>query len=207
MLLRLATPLVLLVALALTAVPGNTLAEEVEEDARVEVIEFFWYGCPHCYRFQSDLHDWLEDKPDYVDFEMVPALVSGDWEVHARAFYAAQLLDALDQFHFAFYEALHAEGQQLDSIDSIAAFADSLDGVDGEEFAATMESFGVESRLREARNVNQEYGLRGTPSMGVNGELFSPGDFGSFSAMMEAVDDHAASEWERQAALGDGGDD
>ncbi len=191
---QVAAPLVGLFALALLALPGsNALAAEGDDEARVEVVEFFWYGCPHCYRFQSELYDWLDDKPDYVDFKMVPALVSSDWETHARAFYAAELMGVLGTFHHPFYDAIHAEGQRLETVESIAEFAESL-GIDGDEFAALMDSFGVENRLREARALNQEYGVRGTPSMGVNGELISPRGFDSFSAMMEAVDDNAARE-------------
>ncbi len=176
----------------LALLPATAAADEdAGERADVEVIEFFWYGCPHCYRFQSELHDWLPDTPDHYDFQMVPALIADGWEVHARAFYAAQLLGELDNFHLPFYQALHQDNRRLNSVEGIAEFAGEL-GIDEERFASTMESFAVESRLRRARELNREYGLSGTPSMGVDGKLVSPRDAGSFAEMLRMVDDHAA---------------
>lgn len=190
------SPFAALLFFALTTlalIPATAAADDDagEDKSDVEVIEFFWYGCPHCFRFQSELHDWLADVPDHYDFRRVPALIAEQWEVHARAFYAAQLLDELDNFHDAFFAAIHQDGRQLNSVDSIAEFAGEQ-GIDAERFASTMESFAVESRLRRARTLNREYGLSGTPAMGVDGKLVSPRDAGSFAEMLRMVDDHAA---------------
>lgn len=186
-------PTMLLLCLLAAAVLPATSAADADDGARVEVVEFFWYGCPHCYRFQPYLHDWLEDRPDYVEFRQVPAMLAPDWEIHARAFYAAQLLEELDRFHAAFYDAIHQDGRQLDSIEDIADFAATL-GIDGERFASTMESFAVEHRLREARNLGRDYRVRGTPSVGVAGEhTVSPSEAGSFEEMIRLVEQHAAS--------------
>jgi protein dithiol oxidoreductase (disulfide-forming) len=166
-------------------------ADENGEEAKVEVVEFFWYGCPHCYRFQNPLHDWLASKPDFIEFRRVPALLTDSWEIHARAFYAAELLGELERFHQPFFDALHADGRNLNTVESIAGFAGEQ-GIDAERFAGTMESFAVESRLRTARNLNRDYSVRGTPSVGVAGEhTVSPRDVSSFTEMMEVVERHA----------------
>lgn len=184
-----------LLALALATlalIPATASADDDAGDtADVEVIEFFWYGCPHCFRFQTEIDNWLADIPEHYDFKRVPALISAGWETHARAFYAAQVLGEHDNFHDAFFLAIHRDGRRLNSIDSIAEFAGER-GIDAERFASTMESFAVESRLRRARKLNREYGLSGTPSMGVDGHLVSPRDAGSFAEMLRMVDDHAA---------------
>jgi len=92
------------------ALAGN--ADAADED-KVEVVEFFWYGCPHCYRFQGPLEQWLEDdRPDNIEFRTVPALLSRDWEIHARAYYAAKLMGELDRFHEDFYDAIHQDGRR-----------------------------------------------------------------------------------------------
>lgn len=185
----------LLFALAV-GVPATVVADGSDgaaADGSVEVVEFFWYGCPHCYRFQPHLHQWLdEDMPDYVDYRQVPALLSPNWEIHARAFYAAQLMGELDRFHFAFYDAIHKEGESLDSRERIAEFAGDL-GIDGEKFASTMDSFAVENRLEKARDLNREYGVRGTPSVGIGGQhLVSPGEVSGFDEMIDVIDGHVA---------------
>jgi len=186
---------VFLLALGLlSGAPSAALADDSASSGnKVEVVEFFWYGCPHCYRFQTHLEDWEEDgMPDNVEFRQVPAILSQDWVVHGRAFYAAQLMDVLDQFHQPFYDAIHQDKRNLNSVDSIAAFAGEL-GIDAEEFADTMESFAVENRLREARNLNQEYGVRGTPTMGVAGDKsVSPSEAGSYEAMLSMVNEYVA---------------
>jgi len=188
---RALSTLVFAFLLGAVLLPATAAADENGEEANVEVVEFFWYGCPHCYRFQNPLHDWLDSKPDFVDFKVVPALISNDWEVHARAFYAAQLLGELESFHQPFYDAIHADGRNLNSIESIAEFAGEQ-GIDAERFAGAMDSFAVENRLRKARTLNRDYGVRGTPSVGVAGEhTVSPRDVSSFAEMMQVVERHA----------------
>lgn len=176
------------------ALPATGAADDAEgEDDRVEVVEFFWYGCPHCHDFQEPLERWVEeDMPDDVEVRTVPALLSEDWEIHARAYYAAELMDELDRFHDAFYDAIHEDNRRLASVDGISEFAGEQ-GIDADEFADNMESFAVESRLREARDLNKEYGVRGTPTMGVGGDQsISPSDAGSFEEMLAEVERYIA---------------
>lgn len=186
---------VFLFALALLAgAPSAALADDSDSSGdNVEVVEFFWYGCPHCHRFQTHIEDWEEDgMPDHVEFRRVPAILSEDWIVHGRAFYAAQLLEVLDEFHQPFYDAIHQDNRNLNSVESIAEFAGEL-GIDAEEFADTMESFAVENRLRDARELNKQYGVRGTPTMGVAGDKsVSPSEAGSFEEMLSMVDEYIA---------------
>lgn len=182
-------------AALLALLPGTTVhAAGNGDDAKLEVIEFFWYGCPHCYRFQPHLVRWLQSHPDDVAFDMVPVVLNPQWEVHARAYYAAKLLGGIDRFHHPFYDAIHADGRSLNRPDDIAAFAATV-GFDEERFRSAMDSFAVETRLQRAQALQREYRVSGTPSVGVAGEhTVSPREAGSFEGMIELIERHLASE-------------
>lgn len=173
------------------AQPGN-------DPDTIEVVEFFWYGCPHCYRFSPYIQDWKADKPEGVTFSHVPAIFAPSWEVHARAYYAAELLGVLDRFHQPMFRALHEQGRKLDSASKIRAFVDGL-GLDGEEFASTMNSFAVDTRVRRARSLQKAYQISGTPSVVIDGKYVTSGNVaGGFGRMIEVIN-------ERVAALRGGG--
>lgn len=159
----------------------------------VEVMEFFWYGCPHCHRFEPLLQEWKNrERPDDVVFRYVPAVLSASWEVHGRAYYAAEVMGVLEQFHQAMYRALHEEQRQLDTATEIGEFASSL-GIDGERFVSTMNSFAVETKLRQARNLQRAYGISGTPSVVIDGRyVTSPREAGDFDRMIEVINQRVA---------------
>ncbi len=165
----------------------------------IEVREFFWYGCPHCDNFRHHIADWKDDVPEGVTFTHVPAIFRPSWEVHARAFYAAKIMGVLDRFHHPMFEAIHDEGRKLQSAEAIGAFVEELD-IDGDEFAKTMNSFAVNARIKRAKRLQSAYGVRGTPSVVIDGRyIISAGDAGSFDNMIQIID-------ERVAAIRDGGD-
>ncbi len=165
----------------------------------IEVREFFWYGCPHCDNFRRHIADWKENLPEGVTFTHVPAIFRPGWEVHARAFYAAKVMGVLERFHRPMFEAIHDEGRNLQSAEAIGAFVDEL-GIDGDKFVETMNSFAVNTRIKRAKRLQSAYGIRGTPSVVVDGRyLISAGDAGSFDNMIEILD-------ERVAAIRDGSD-
>ena len=88
-----------------------------DETGKVEVYEFFWYGCPHCYRFEPYLQKWLENKPDNVEFIRIPAIFNSPrWEVHARAYYTAEILEVQDRIHGPLFSAIHdgTQGPRFD---------------------------------------------------------------------------------------------
>lgn len=140
-------------------------------DGKVQVTEFFWYGCPHCYQFEPYLNAWLKSKPDYIEFRRVPAIFNNPaWELHARAFYTAEVLDVLDQIHGPLFAAMHEGRQRLNTRDALKAFfADH--GVDAAAFDRTFDSFAVESHLRRARDLTQRSGIGGVPATMIDGRF------------------------------------
>lgn len=171
------------------SVGGTNAATESDT---IEVTEFFWYGCPHCYRFRPHIARWSEDTPDDVTVRHVPTVFAPSWKIHGRAFYAAKAMGVLEQFHDAMFKAMHEEGRKLESEQAIGEFVSSL-GIDGEEFVETMGSFGVDSRMRRARELQKTYGIQGTPSVVIDGRFVTSGKAaGSFERMIEVIDERVA---------------
>lgn len=158
----------------------------------IQVTEFFWYGCPHCYRFEPRMEQWLENKPDDVSFRYIPAVLSQRWALHGRAFFAAKALGVLDQFHMPMFRAMHEQGKRFPTRESIGRFVESL-GLDGKAFVDAMDSLGVETRMRRARDLQQAYGVSGTPSVVIDGRYLTSGSMaGNFDRMIEVISERVA---------------
>jgi thiol:disulfide interchange protein DsbA len=161
---------------------------------KVEVLEFFWYGCPHCNTLEPTMKKWVEDKPDYVELVRVAPPLNPAWSNHGRAFYAAQILGELDRFHEPMFDALHKERKRLNTVEEIAEFAGSL-GIDKEKFLATMNSFAVETKLMRARQQAIAMGLTGVPALVVNGKFRTSASLaGGNEQMMDLVNSLADQE-------------
>ncbi len=136
---------------------------------KVEVVELFWYGCPHCNRFQPYIDPWQENRPDFVEFVRMPAIFRKSWEVHARAYYTALALGALDKTHAAIFGAIHGQNRKLESKEAIEQlFANH--GISSETFRKHYDSFGVDSSVRRSKVMQERYGIRGVPTVIVNGK-------------------------------------
>jgi thiol:disulfide interchange protein DsbA len=166
-------------------------------DDKVEVVELFWYGCPHCYAFEPEIAKWLERKADYIEFVRIPAIFARNWEIHARAYYAAEQLGVLEQTHSALFQALHRDRRKLFTVDQIAAFF-AEQGVDEAAFRAAYDSFDVDAKTRRAAKLTRDYGISGVPSMIVNGRYRSSAQkAGDFETLLKVVDFLAAKEADR----------
>lgn len=139
------------------------------DKTKVEVVELFWYGCPHCYDFEPTLNKWLKKKPDNVNFIRVPAIFRESWAIHARAYYTAEALGILDKVHSLFFKALHKDRILLVDEKSIGAFFVS-NGVTQEAFTQSWNSFVVQSRVKRAITLTRRSGITGVPAMLVNGK-------------------------------------
>lgn len=154
---------------------------------KVEVVEMFWYGCPHCYRFEPYLSRWLENKPENVSFKRVPAVLNPNWVVHARAYYAAQMLGVEEKIHADMFRAIHEQGRRLDTEEALAAFF-AAHGVPEDKFREAFNSFEVHMKLREAARLGRAYQLGGVPAMVVNGKYRVTGSLaGSYPEMLNVV--------------------
>jgi len=136
---------------------------------KIEVLEVFWYGCPHCFTFLDNMEQYKAGKPDYVAVRHMPAIFRDSWVAHARAFYTAELLGVEDQIRRPLFEAIHLRKQALDSKEELEKFFEKY-GVSNDDFNKTYDSFAVETLLRKSQVMQQRYGVRGTPTVIVNGK-------------------------------------
>lgn len=154
---------------------------------KVVVTEMFWYGCPHCFRFEPYVERWSASLPVGVVFEQVPSSLNPRWTEHARAYYAFKVMGVLDQTHEAFFDALHLKRQRLNSVDTIAEWVGER-GLDEKAFREAYFSFPVETQIR--KNVQKEklYGHGGVPAVIVNGKYLVSGSLaGSNERMIEIM--------------------
>lgn len=136
---------------------------------KVEVVEMFWYGCPHCNALEPYVERWLKRKPANVEFIRIPAVFRPSWELHARAFYTAEVLGVLDKTHSAMFDAIHNQKRRMGSEQELMEFF-AQHGVSNEEFKRVFHSFAVEAKVRRAKDLSQRYGINGVPSIIVNGK-------------------------------------
>ncbi len=160
-------------------------SQPTSDPGKVEVLEFFWYGCPHCYHFEPDLNAWLKTKPASVDFIRQPAVFNEQWAAHAKAFFTADALDVLDKLHPDFYDAIQNKHEKLATEEELAVFF-KAHGISEDAFKQAYKSFAVDSKMRQASGMAAKYGITGTPALVVNGKyVVSPGKAKSFPRMIE----------------------
>jgi|GEM_PF-384991 len=133
----------------------------------IEVVQVFWYGCPSCYQLEERLEHWLDAQPQTLSFQRMPA-VAPRWEPHARAFYAAESLGALDAFHQALMARLETQQERFMSEDDLVRFAEEM-GLDADAFRQAYQSPGVERRVQRAAELTQGYEISGDPALIING--------------------------------------
>ena len=136
---------------------------------KIEVVELFWYGCPHCFSFEPLLDEWQATLGDDVEFWHSPAMWNERMNTHARIYYAAEVLGVLDKAHPAVFKAMNVDRKKLLEEDDIAALFVTL-GVSKEDFSKAFNSFGVKSSVRQADARARGYKITGTPEMVVNGK-------------------------------------
>lgn len=139
------------------------------ERHKVEVTEFFWYGCPHCFNLDPLAIAWAQRLPPDVSFRRVPAaFADGKWVSGARLYYALEAMNLLERMHPEVFKAIHVERKRLDKEDALAAWVAGK-GIKPEDFLAAWRSFGVQSRVRQAVELTRRAGITGVPAMVVDG--------------------------------------
>jgi thiol:disulfide interchange protein DsbA len=155
---------------------------------KIEVIEFFWYGCPHCFQFEPHIKEWAENKPDNVEFVTMAPPLNPAWKVHSQAFYAAEVLGLLDQFHEAMFNAIHRERKAMRKPKDIGKLVDSL-GHDGDKFVKTMKSFNVDAKIRQSLQKARDVNISSVPTVIVNGKYRTSGAIaGSYPNLIAVID-------------------
>jgi protein dithiol oxidoreductase (disulfide-forming) len=152
---------------------------------KVQVVEMFWYGCPHCFHFEPFIQKWLANKPEAAEFVRVPAALNSNWIADARAYYAAESLGVVDKLHEPLFNAIHEQHRRINSEDALARFAASQ-GIDEAAFRKAMNSFYVNTKLRQSVDLAQQYMVDGVPMIIVNGKYKVTGAMaGSYGRMIE----------------------
>lgn len=158
------------------------------DPARIEVVEFFWYGCGHCYNFEPLITAWKKTLADDVDFQGSPAIWNKPMELHARAFYTAQVLGVFDTMHPALFQAMNVDHKKLASEDEIQALF-VANGVAAEDFSKAFNSFGVSSQVKQAAARAKAAKITGTPALMVDGKYHvSTRKAGSQADMLKVSD-------------------
>jgi thiol:disulfide interchange protein DsbA len=141
-------------------------------DGRVEVIEFFYYGCPVCYQTEPHFARWIAGAPDYVAVRRVPALSSEAWEPLARLYYTLEALGQVERLHWPVYDTLHFEDVKLSDPKIMLDWA-SHNGMEREKFAQTYASDAVAAKVAQARELLKSYGVGAVPTFIVDGRFLT----------------------------------
>jgi thiol:disulfide interchange protein DsbA len=142
---------------------------------RIDVVEFFWYGCPHCYSFEPALDAWQRKLPADVAFRRMPvAFRPAPFVLHQQLYFALETMGLVDALHRKVFYAMHVEKNPLDSFESIGEFV-AKNGVDKVKFIEVMNSFGVQTKARQAAALSAGYRIDGTPALGIDGRFFTSG--------------------------------
>jgi thiol:disulfide interchange protein DsbA len=168
---------------------------------KIEVIEFFWYGCPHCYVLEPYIETWLKDKPPYIDFKRVPVMFGEVHRAHARLFYTLQALGKAEELNSKVFDRIH---QQRDPLyapeDDKGTLQDQLqfakaNGISEADFVTAYNSFAVQANLQKADDLMRRDRIDGVPSIVIAGKYESDvGAAGSQANLIQLTNDLAADE-------------
>jgi protein dithiol oxidoreductase (disulfide-forming) len=140
----------------------------------VDVVEFFWYGCPHCYAFEPILEAWVKRLAPDVAFRQVPVGFMAPHQNHQRLFYALEEMGELATAHRKVFAAYHQQGNRLSNDADIARFA-SANGIDPAKLAQAMKGFSVATKANRAKQLTDAYKIDGVPALGVQGRFYTSG--------------------------------
>lgn len=154
-----------------------TLERPVATEAgtgKIELLEFFWYSCPHCNAFEPAFEQWVKNAPKDVVVRRVPVAFREDFVPQQRLFYTLEAMNLLDKMHIRVFTAIHGEKQMLNSEASVLAWAEKQ-GIDKAKFAETYKSFGVAAKAKRAVQLQNDFKIEGVPSLGVAGRFYIDG--------------------------------
>jgi thiol:disulfide interchange protein DsbA len=188
--------MLMLLAAALIALPLGARAQgyievkppvPVEGTNKIEVLEFFWYGCIHCYNLEPAIEEWVKTLPKDVEFRRVPAVFNERWALDASIFYAMEAMGLLEKLHRPLFDAIHKDRLRTDDKQAFSEWL-TRQGVDAKKFIDTAQSFGVRSKMRRATQLTLAYKIDGTPAMAVHGRYSIPAQAGMLKVVDSLVD-------------------
>jgi thiol:disulfide interchange protein DsbA len=146
--------------------------QPTESGNKVEVLEFFWYGCPHCNTLQPSLHAWLKRKPADVEFRRMPAAFQESWVPLTRVYYTLDAMGLVEKLHLDVFAAIHDKKVRLQDPKVMLEWVGAK-GVDQKKYTDTANSFSVQSRTQRAMDVTRAYDIPGTPAIVIDGRYLT----------------------------------
>lgn len=162
--------------------------QPVEAKGKIEVVEFFWYRCPHCYSLEPVLEAWVKKLPPDVRFRRVPAVLSENWAIDARIFYTFEALGVLDKVHKSFFDAIHKDRLIVTNESSMTEWL-AKSGIDRKKFDDAYKSFGVQAKVKRAAQLSSAYQLDGVPLLAIQGKYTVSAEQGGNQKGMLATTD------------------
>jgi len=175
---------------------------------KIELVETFSYLCTHCNTFEPYINDWIKRKPENVEFRRIPVVFGrGSWELYARGYVTADLMNVPEEAHIAMMDRLWKEKKMMRSMDEIADFYSQY-GLDKDKFLSTSRSFAVDSKIRKDQLAVKSYGITGTPALVLNGKYRISGNaaVANFDVLLDVVDyliELETAELQKSPAAGD----
>lgn len=153
--------------------------QPTDSGKKVEVTEFFWYSCPHCNAFEPDLSNWVKKQGDKIVFKRVPVIFREEMIPEQRLYYTLEAMGKAEEFQTKIFKAIHVEHQRLDNTAAIVDYV-VKQGIDKQKFLDLYNSFGVESKIKRAAQLQQAYAIDGVPTIAIDGRYTtSPGIVGT----------------------------
>ncbi|OGB52023.1 MAG: disulfide bond formation protein DsbA [Burkholderiales bacterium RIFOXYD12_FULL_59_19] len=164
---------------------------------KIELLEFFWYSCPHCNAFEPVLSAWVQQLPKDVVFKRVPVNFRDGFEPQQRLFYALEALNLLDTLHTRVFAAIHVEKQNLSQAVAITDWV-VKQGVDRARFVEQFNSFSVSAKAKRAKQLQEAYKVDGVPALGIAGRYYTDGALAQSMNRVLQVTDYLIDQIRRQ---------
>ena len=145
------------------------IPQPVHTGDKIEVLELFWYRCPHCFELEPYLNKWLKSKPDFIEYVRLPAVLNRSWAFDARVFYTFVALGLVDSLHEAYFAAIHTDRKRIVTVEQLADWVADK-GQDPQQILDTFNSFGVDSMVAHAADMSSRYETDGVPTIIVDGK-------------------------------------
>jgi thiol:disulfide interchange protein DsbA len=157
---------------------------------RIEVIEFFYYGCPICYELEPHMTRWLATQaPGYIALRRIPALSSEGWETLAKLYFTLEAIGEINRMHWPVYDNFHFDGKLLNEEKVMLEWVGN-NGIDAKKFAEVYGSQEIQAKLAQSRELMKAYDVRGVPTIIVDGKYMSSARLaGGTRALMQIVDE------------------
>jgi len=169
----------------------KTLDKRVAVEApagKIEVVEFFWYSCPHCNAFEPQLEAWIKRLPQDVVLRRVPVAFRDDFVPQQRLFYTLEAMGKLDELHRKVFSAIHGDKQPTNKEDTILAWAEK-NGLDRAKFQEVYNSFSVSTKARRATQLQEGFQVEGVPALGIAGRWYTDGSLaGNMTKALQVTD-------------------